>query len=124
MLLHMYGGSWDIFSGTDGKDDAKLYSIGRRLQIKNLPELTLKSLEWCVDKHFLDYDMDVAVTVAYLEVSDENELDKRLRTLVVDYAVSAFDARRLDQRDWYEDLFAISSVFAFDFALKATKREW
>lgn len=114
----MYGGLWDAWDDTTTFQVIQLYSIGRRLDIRNLPQIASDHLNYCLEQEPIEAgDLNDIVAVAYRDIPDVGELDQRVRKLLVDHIVERFLSREYC-REWFEELFTISSAFAYEFAEK------
>lgn len=125
--MHMYGGLWDDWGDISDLEVVKLYSVGRRLAIKNLAELAVKTLSWvsekCVVLDMMD-TMEEMIKIVYTETPNVDNLDRQARDALVDWVAKDYFYVSPFSREWYQGLFEASSAFAFDFALKISKRDW
>lgn len=124
MLRHMYGCMWRDWGDISELDIVELYSIGRRLSVKNLAELTVKYLKWLSEE--CDLGMNTTkemIKIVYTEATDVDELDRQARDALVNWVVKDYFSDNPYAREWYQGLLAVSSAFAFDFALKISKRD-
>lgn len=119
MLLHMYGGLFQKLDSIGLVQSAQLYSMGRRLDIHNLPEVAIDRLEWIMDDEKPDKTaMKTMITIAYAETPKNCDTDQWFREDLVVHLVEEFRNGDINDKDWFEELFAISGAFGLDFAAR------